>query len=139
MSQAAIDLGLVPPPDNDHSLEAFHLRATTLLLSIQSAHGMPEAAALFERIAALARAVERAKRPPATSRRSAAKPPKKKKGAHDPSGDANLLALWRNTPYSSKHEFARELIKRKLVRMVDAKSLVRHLNRLLKKSPYQDK
>lgn len=137
MGQAAIDLGLVPPADSDRSIEAFQLRAATLLVDAQSVHGATEAAALFERIAALAQAMARAK--PAPAQRPAAKPPRKKKGSRDPSGDANLLALYRHTPYASKREFARQLIKRRLVRVVDGESLVRHLNRLLKKSVSRDK
>jgi len=129
-SQAVIDLGLVPPAPDDRTMSAFRTRAISLLLDVQLAHGHTEAAALFEGLAALARAFANERKSAPVNRKR--KPPQKRKGAtHDPGGDVNLLALWRHTPYATKQEFARQIIKRKLVRVVEPASLVRRLNRLL--------
>ncbi len=128
-SQAAIDLGIIPPSPDDRSLAAFQTKALSLLVDMQLAHGSAKAASIFDLTAALARGVARERRARTPVSR---KPPRKRKGAaHDPSGDANLLALWKHTPYTSKYEFARELINRKLVRTVAPASLIRRLDRLL--------
>jgi hypothetical protein len=138
-SQAAIDLGLAPDDHEDRSLEAFQSRAAALLVDVQISHGTAAAVALFERLVDLARAFVKPKLPDRAVR-VRRKPPQKQKGKpHNPREDTNLLALWRHTPYRSKQEFAREIMKRRLVRTIDEKSLVKRLNRLLSTIDRADK
>jgi hypothetical protein len=125
-TDAAFDLGLT-----EEARENFRQRLTLLFREGCAIFGAAKAAKLFR---------EQARKAPKEVRRKVA-PPRKRMGGHDPEGDALLLSSWKAGSWKSKIAFAEAALKHHAVKnrgkvqaqAIEPKSLVRRLNRLLKR------
>jgi hypothetical protein len=116
--------------------EDYRQRLARLLAEGCAIFGPSAAARIFRQQAKLATEV------PKGARRKRSSPPRKRKGGHDPFGDRLLVASWKTFNGSSKSAWAKMALKNHALKSkgkvraqkVLPGSLVRRLNRLLKKS-----